>query len=180
MNPATAIMLIKNLSERTPELIREINPATWFERLIHEGNQYKLAKIELEKEYAKDRDALKCHLAELETKKQAYIETLNHQIKLIEAADAPVMATLQACFNDLESINTRADNIHKAILENIGKIEIDFFNTLQSAYKSIFSERKTAYQQIMKTLENHRKSISETRADIAKQIENHQKALKDY
>lgn len=117
-------------------------------------------------------------MAELETKKQAYIETLNHQIKLIEAENAPVMAVLQSFFNDLEQINIRANESHKIIWENVGKIEMDYFKVLVDAHKSIFSERIATYQQIAQTLDGHHKELSAQRAAIHEQIQNQQNALK--
>lgn len=172
------VQFIENLPDNAPELIRELNPMTWFERIINEGHQYRLAQLELEKQYAKDRDELKYQLAELETRKQAYIETLNHQIKLIEAENAPVMAVLKAFFNDLDQINARANESHKIIWDNVGRIDVEYFKALIDAHKSIFSQRITTYQQIAQTLDGHHKELSAQRAAIHEQIQNQQNALK--
>ena len=42
---ATAIPeILAKLPERAPEIIREVNPVTWFERVIHEYHEYTLAE----------------------------------------------------------------------------------------------------------------------------------------
>ncbi len=47
-------VILASLPERAPEIIHEINPITWLERIIHEGHEYKLAKQKIQAELERD------------------------------------------------------------------------------------------------------------------------------
>lgn len=175
--PINPLMIIQSLPDNAPELIREVNPLTWFERIIHEGNQYKLAKAEIERACERDKNELKLQLEELATRKAAYIATLEHQIKLIETENAPIMESLNSFFRDLNTINQMAYESHKKILDSAGSIDSDIFKNLIVYHATLFEKRKDVYQQISLTLDNHKSSINNQFEKIHQQITEHTRSL---
>lgn len=170
------LLIIESLPAAA-EIVKEANPFTWILRVIQEGHQYKLAKAEIERAFEKDRNELKLRLEELEARKKAYIATLEHQIKLIETENAPIMETLNTYFNDLNSFNQMVQESHKKILDSAGNMDSDIFKTLISFHLNLFNQKKDIYQQIAITLDNHKSSISDQFGKIHAQITDHNRAL---
>lgn len=179
MKTQDILFLIKTLPEKAPEIIKELNPVTWFERIINEGHKYKLAKAEIERKYEKDRDELTLRLTELNVRKEAYLASLNHQIKVIDAEDAPTMTALKGYFHTLRDINKQSDEVYSKILNSVGQIDREYFTALLGAHTKVFNDRAQVYKEIADTLDRHNQEIGKQREVIHIQILQHTKAIKD-
>ncbi len=154
MNP---IIFLKALPQNAPELIREVNPATWIERLIREGHQYKLAKQEIERQCAQDKNKLQLELQELATRKEAYLGTLKQQIRLIETENAPVMAAITAAVDELKQQSKESEQLLHKITSMIGELDADYYKVLFDSYMALKNARQQIFEQINTNLNEHTK-----------------------
>lgn len=155
MNPKAILMILQALPENAPELIREANPATWIERILHEGHQYKLAKLEIERQAANDKGRLDLELQDLAVRKEVYLESLNHQIKLIETGNAPIMAAISAAVNKLNEHGRKTELLLNTITSRIGELDADFYQLLFNSYLALEAAQQQIFDQINKNLDKH-------------------------
>lgn len=177
MSSGNILSIITALPENAPELLHECNPVTWFERILKEKHQYKLAKMEIEYRCQRDKNEMIIALEELNTRKKAYLSTLEQQIKLTEMQNSPINESLNAFFKDLEHFNQEERDSRAKIMEYIGKIEIEELKILIDFHKTLFDRRSLTYKEISNTLDKRHKEINNQLGNIQAQILEHHKAI---
>lgn len=161
-----------------PQIIHEVNPITWFERIMREGHEYKLARLQIQAQSEKDQEALNIELARLNAQKEAYLASIDNERRLIAEANQPTMRALEAFFKDLDQVNSQLDVILNKILDQAGEMEGEFYDRLISMHASIFSRRTEIYKNIQQTLKHSRSNIKEQLTAISAKI-SYQKALQE-
>lgn len=176
-HPVAVFTLLKSLPSNAPELIREVNPCTWIERIIRENHQFRLAAKEIEKQCQRDKQEHERALQELEARKEAFKESLRHQIELLETQNEPTMLALQQKFKTIDEFNKESHYSHKIIWDMAGKVDIAEFESYVKMHMLIFDKQKFVFDQVRMELDKHHGSISSQFELISRQISDHTRAL---
>ncbi len=169
--------ILANLPDCAPKIIREVNPVTWIERIIHEGHEYKLAREQIRVQSEKEQKELQLELEKLNAQKEVYLASIDNERKLIAEGNKPTIAALNAFFDNLNTYDKQSQQILDKILESTGKIEPEFFDRLMTLYETIHNKREAICKNIQQTLEGNRQSLRDQLQAINAKVIN-QKALR--
>lgn len=112
---AAAPAVLPELAKRAPEIINNINPMTWFERVISDLRSYKLEKLRLEKEFKNLEYEKELALRDLEIKREVYLATLQEKRNTISKLNEPVMQQIKSHADTI----THFQNLSQSILDKI-------------------------------------------------------------
>ncbi len=169
--------ILANLPDCAPKIIREVNPVTWIERIIHEGHEYKLAREQIRVQSEKEQKELQLELEKLNAQKEVYLASIDNERKLIAEGNKPTIVALNAFFDNLNTYDKQSQQILDKILESTGKIEPEFFDRLMTLYETIHNKREAICKNIQQTLEGNRQSLRDQLQAINAKVIN-QKALR--
>lgn len=173
------VTVLERLPENAPEIIRSVNPVNWFRDVINDSRQYRLAKKQIELEYARDRDAHARAIKELEIKKDAYVKTIQNNQKIIKIQSKNLRTSFKFLFNSLDSINMQSQQIVQQIISSSNSIDTDVLNLLIEFHKTLFVQIRELYRDMNNTMDREHDRFSRHLLNSKQLVNDAKKAIED-
>ena len=100
---------VEPIAKKAPEIIHEVNPVTWFERVYSQLNTFRFEKSRIEAQYRLDSQKLSNELEFFKIQKEAYLESLEAQKRIIETTYAPDMFALETLRDNMSKYHEKLD-----------------------------------------------------------------------
>ena len=140
VNPAVLVpTIIANLPTNAPDIIREVNPVTWFERVIEDGRRYKIAKRQLQVAMENNRQQYNLELKRLEQFKESYIATLHNEQQRNKFHTKFADKNIKFSNKNIKSWSDQANTILNIILKNSSDIDEKFLAALLDQHRYLNS-----------------------------------------
>ena len=161
VNPVALVpAIIANLPTNAPDIIREVNPVTWFERVIEDGRRYKIAKRQLQAAMENNRQQYDLELKRLEQFEKSYIATLQNEQQSNKIKSKNVDRSIKFSTKNIKNWNSQANTILSIILKNSSDIDEKFLTALLDQHKYLNSLMAQESDKIHNSLDKENERIT--------------------
>lgn len=160
VNPAILVpTVIANLPTNAPEIIREINPATWVERIIHDGRQYKLARQQIQVMAARDKMVYAQNIKSLEVQLEKYKISLAHEGTVFNQVSKDIVKSYKISMRTVANVHKQSSKMLSDIMKNAGVMDKEVLKILLDHHKSLTNSMLEAVKHFDKNVSTRHSMI---------------------
>lgn len=137
----TVVGPLKQLANRAPEIIHELNPVNWIRDCLNDSRSFRLAKLKIQSETAINLQQRDIILKEISAVEKIYIESQKNALKVLHEQQSVFFSELKSNEKSLNNAYAELDYYSKQLFsENIDQeLRHMVFSCIQEIRKEIHS-----------------------------------------